>query len=159
MVQQVVIDTNVFMHAANPKAVEFAASMRLLEDFEKDTASLCIDKPRDDSPDDLNASLILAEYKKKMLPGTVGFAILARLARSRRVQLVSRDVGPRLARIVLRLVHSNKRDRTFLRTACNAADKLLITNDYTDFTNMVRAAILAQLEVRVEDSSVLWVSL
>jgi len=156
----IVVDTNVFMHAGNPTAVSFfGASKTFLENLKNSQTLLCFDKPNAGAEDRQGDSLIYGEYIQRIVPGVYGFNVLAALALNQKIKFVSRDVGPARNRMVIELIPGNKRDRTFLRTTMNSADRILITNDFDDFTPEIRKRIKRQLTTTVKDATVRWTSL
>ena len=154
MPRDIVVDTNVFVHAGNPRVKFFEGARRFMHALENTTVPLCVDKPREDAAPDDNTSLILFEYKAKVLPSSYGFAVLAKLASTKRIKWVSRDVGPAVNGKIRALVPSNIRDRTFLRVAYGSLAKIFVSDDGTDFSTPVRKRIAKQLSVRVEHSSI-----
>ena len=154
MPADLVVDTNVFMHAGNPNVKFFGGALRFVQALENSTVPICIDKPRANSVPDENASLILAEYRRRMKPTTYGMAVLAKLASTQRIQWVSRDVGAAINKRIRMLIPKNTRDKTFVRVSYNNVAHLLVSDDSEDFAVTVRRNVRRDLGIRVEYSMV-----
>ncbi len=148
MLRDLVVDTNIFVHASDPEEPLSEESILFLESLQESTAFLCVDPGFHEEPA-RNRSLIGHEYLKHLKNGMLGYAVVVRLASSERMKPVSRAVGGGDAKKILKLVPNNVRDRTFLRVALNSDDKTLSSHDLTDFPTNIRSAIRRTLNVHV----------
>jgi hypothetical protein len=96
-------------------------------------------------------SLIGSEYFAKLMPGSVGYAVLARLFSNARVIAVSLSVAPQMRRKVRELV-ATPRDRTFVIAAHNSDERKLVSHDYKDFPPPRRRDINRALDVEIIDA-------
>jgi predicted nucleic acid-binding protein len=157
--RDIVIDTNVFMHAGNPHVEYFDGARAFLEALQNANTLLCIDMPRADSTPSKSSSLIWDEYERKMKATTYGMVVLAKLASSKRVAWVSRDVGAAISKQIQALVPKNTRDKTFIRVAYHSSEKLFMSNDSKDFGPGIRKAIRKALSVHVAYSDISFATL
>jgi len=151
MLSDVVIDTNVFIHAQNPAEKRSLAAKDFLESLLEVTTELCVDGLFNlNSP---HLSKIAHEYLTMIPPIGLGYAILVRLLQSGRVKMnVSTNLPPEKRRLVVRLVR-DPRDKTFVYVAFNSEDTILTSHDWVDFPERVREIIRKQLLVTIEEAS------
>lgn len=142
MLRDIVVDTNVFVHSANPRSGYYTSAMQLVSLLQHTTTSLCIDEGFD-ADATKNRSLLAHEYYANLNFGTIAFAVIAYLAASGRVKQVSRVIPPRLARKVRQLIN-NRRDRTFVHVTHNSIERVLASHDFQDFTFDVRDELRAR---------------
>jgi len=150
MLDDIVIDTNVLMHAQNPDELRFSDARQLIESMLACTTSLCIDRGFDIHPA-RNQSKIGAEYLEKLQPGSLGFALIVSLVEALRLKQTDRLPPRAVSRAINQLIR-NRRDRTFVGVSYNSTERMLISHDYQDFQPAKRGAIRRQLGVRVIDA-------
>lgn len=153
MPADLVVDTNVFMHAGNPHSRFFQGALAFVKALQASNVPICLDKQNAVSSPSNLASLIWAEYERKMKTPTYGMGVLAALQASQRVRWVSRDVGAVINRRIRRLVPNNTRDKTFLRVAYNSVAHILVSDDSRDFSIVVRGKVQKELSVRIKYSA------
>ncbi len=151
MLEDIVIDTNVLLHAQNPDEPRFSDARQLIEQMLECTTTLCIDRGFDISPAQ-NQSKIGAEYLDKLQPGSLGFALIVNLVESFRLKQTNRLPPRDISRAINQLI-SNRRDRTFVGVSYNSTERMLVSHDYRDFQQAKRAVIRRNLGVRVIDAS------
>jgi hypothetical protein len=95
MLVDIVLDTNVLMHAENSQEARCEQSGNLLQALKICTTKLCVDEGFDLN-ESRNRSQIGSEYLKHLRPGAVGFELVAYLARTLRIKYVPRRV-PQIA--------------------------------------------------------------
>jgi len=89
MISDVVIDTNVLVHADNPMEARSAASRSLLQGLLGVNTVLCVDEGYD--PDEpRNRSRIGSEYRQNLRFGSLGLAVLVHLAGQGRIRTLPR---------------------------------------------------------------------
>jgi len=145
------MDTNVLMHAANSLEERCEDALGLVECLEGNGTYVCIDEGYSPDPSK-NKSLIGDEYLRNLVPGSVGAALIAHLGRCQRLRLVPTKVPDHIRRVINRRV-KNKRDRTFVRVAHNAATQILVSHDYCDFTVKTREGLRKDVHVQVVEAS------
>lgn len=153
MLRDVVIDTNVLLHASNPTEIRRQYAHRFLVALQDTNTVVCVDEGFD-LDERRNRSLIGQEYLEQLRFGMLGYAVVAHLARHGRVRGVSRAVGAATSKTINRLIR-DKRDRTFVRVTCNTQERLLTSHDFDDFPNEKRRRLRDVIEVLVataEDS-------
>jgi hypothetical protein len=142
-----VVDTNVFVHADNPSEQRHAASVSLLDALLKGSTSLGVDDGFDlDSAK--NESLMGQEYLERLTPLSAGFQVLAYLAQSGRTKFVPRKFDKATRDQVKQLIR-NKRDRTFLLVSTEMVERVFCSHDFKDFQKKKRREIKSKLNVSV----------
>jgi predicted nucleic acid-binding protein len=144
----IVIDTNVLVHASSPTVAYQQAALLLLNALELGSTALCVDEGFD-VVEARNRSLIGGEYYENLVTGMIGFAIVATLANTGRLSQVSKRVPTHVAARIRRLVPRKPRDRTFVHVAINAKEHILVSHDFDDFGPSVRSKLLSAVEVEV----------
>ena len=143
----VVIDTNVLVHATNPNEDRFDDALTLLGRISETEIKLCIDDGYNMDPA-RNGSHILAEYLEHIGLGSVPYVVLEQLALAGRIQEYNRRSDQATARKVNQLIR-NKRDRTFINVAHQSVEKVLVSHDYIDYQVGKRDTIRRELGVDV----------
>lgn len=151
MLDDVVVDTNVLVHAQNPQEDRFGDSVRFVENLLACRALLCVDSGFS-TKESSNRSLIGAEYLEKLRAGSLGYAALVQLATSGRVREVARMADGAARKQILQLIRK-PRDRTFLSVAWNSSGRLLVSHDYEDFQEGKRKEIHKVIGVRMADAA------
>lgn len=149
MLEDVVVDANIFAHAQNPKEKHCDAAAEFLERLLQVNTKLCLDGYFEDGP--RNSSLIGQEYLNSVQPTGKGYAFLVKLLSSGRVKMgVSRKVPPNVRKIVADAIPKNNHDRTLVFVSYNSASRVVVSHDYMDFPKAVRGRIRKELGVVVE---------
>ena len=151
MLTDLVIDTNVLMHADNPQEPRYADAAQLVVAVAGANVRLAVDEGFhiDEAK---NGSIIGHEYLEHLIPLSVGFQLVAQLVGSGRVAILPRRVPPATGRRINQLLR-NRHDRTFLKVAVNSEEHVLCSHDYTDFSNAKRATIARNVSVLVCDAA------
>jgi len=147
MLPDIVIDTNVLCHAGNPTEPRHAAALALVVRLLDISTRLCVDEgfSLDEA---INQSHICAEYLAMLVPGSVAFVVLVRLATSGRVREVNRRPDTATARRIMQVVRK-PRDRIFVGVAHNSVGKTLVSHDYVDFAAAKRRMIKRDIGVSI----------
>lgn len=129
----IVVDTNVLMHASDSKQAKQQDSIDLLNYLTKSTELICVDSGF--TWDDSNRSLIGAEYRKHIKNGMLAYAFLVKIFSSKRnKELALSTVPPNITKKVNQCIsHKKPRDKTFLKVAYLSSSKTLVTHDQEDF--------------------------
>jgi len=149
-VYDMVIDTNVLMHASNPNEGRFEHAVQFLERLLQVATLLCVDEGFD-VLEAKNRSLIGAEYLNNLVHGALGHTVVTHLAKSGRMSVVPRQASRPQTRVVTQMIRK-PRDRTFVRVAINSRDHVFVSHDYNDFSNEKRQDIQASLGVTMPDA-------
>ncbi|MHB8808041.1 MAG: hypothetical protein ACYC59_10740 [Anaerolineaceae bacterium] len=136
MFNDMVVDTNVFVHASNPDDINFQNATLMFKKLSKVSTMLCLD-PGFSTDQSKNHSLIMGEYLENLGIGTVGYNIVQKLAASYRFKEVDRKVDSQVGNLIYRKIEE-KKDRKFVKIAFNSNDHILISHDYEHFTVGVR---------------------
>jgi predicted nucleic acid-binding protein len=147
MISDVVIDTNVMLHAGNPNDQYFNDSISLLNKLLESETLLCMDEGFD-FDEAKNTSKLGYEYIVHIRSGMLAYVVLQKLALSRRIKFVDLKLRPEVRRRVNQLIR-NQRDRTFLIVAIKSSEKILVTHDFNDFQVPKRKTINNDLNVVV----------
>ena len=147
MIPDIVIDTNVLMHAGNPDQDYFEDAVSFLTTLQKKSILLCVDEGFD-LDEAKNRSLIGGEYLTHLRFGSAGYNVIAVLAASRRIKECSKRVEARTRKKIDQLIR-NPRDKTFVRVTCNSVSKILISHDNEDFPVSKRKLLKREIEVQI----------
>jgi hypothetical protein len=150
MLVDIVLDTNVLMHADNDKEARCQMSRDLLAELQACATHLCVDEGFD-LDEAKNRSQIYSEYLEHLRHGMLGFALVAHLARSHRVKIVSRGVPPHVSKKIYTQVSSGP-DRTYVKVAFNSDGKTLACHDFGDVPGTVRTRLRKAIGVHVLDA-------
>ena len=145
-----VIDTNVWVHAQNPAETRFDSSVDLLKLLLESEVTICVDVGYDLN-ESKNASAICCEYFKHISYGSIGLAIFVQLASSGKIKQLQKRSKQNISRKINQLV-ANKVDRIFLNVAYNSEDKYLVSHDYRDFQIRKRKTIKKDLTISIVEA-------
>jgi hypothetical protein len=151
VLNDVVIDTNVLVHADNPGEERHRDAVELLDQLLEADTKLGIDEGFDIDPQK-NLSLIGQEYLEKLTPTSLAYLILAHLAQTERVTFIPRSFGAHTRKAVNQIL-KNKRDRTFVLVAGETENRVLCSHDFKDFGKRKRKDIKTKLGVAIVDAS------
>ena len=145
---QIVIDTNVILHADNPVSGYQSDSKNFLDRFlTKGCYRLALDR----SPPlgrQHNESQILQEYSEHVTyVSSFGHYFLIEVLKRSWFDVVGRTNDRREKKIIIQEV-SDKVDRIFLRVTCMTNSRKLVTHDFDDFPMQKRERLAEALQVR-----------
>ena len=149
MVLDVTLDTNVLEHAENPGNAYQDLCIAYLESLLRDDCETkwCLEYGF--SPDESkNRCRLYSEYKGRLDVSSLGMAVLAELAKRDRINSVvpaARSTREKVRRLKI----EDGNDRRFLMVAANSESKILVSHDFTDFTDDVRAKSEERLNVSI----------
>lgn len=147
MLADVVIDTNILVHAANPGVAEFEDALDFVTRMAACDAKACIDADFS-LEESRNKSLIVSEYLKHVRFGTPGWALLTTLALGQRVIVTGRCRENRVRRRITQLIRKPV-DRVFLSVAAASTERVLASHDYEDMPEAKRATLRDECAVHV----------
>jgi hypothetical protein len=147
MLADIVVDTNVFVHANNPENSYSDESKAFAHTLLAADTALCLDEgfAADEAR---NRSRIAAEYWQHLSPGMLGHEVIQTLAAARRVRTVELPTDQNDKRTIRRLVPRDATDRAFLGTAIRSDDRVLVSHDFDDFSDDVRDEAEAEWHMR-----------
>ncbi|WP_137769518.1 hypothetical protein [Brachybacterium sp. SGAir0954] len=137
--RDIVIDTNVLSHADNPASPLQANASELLG-WMRDSAVKWVLDDNGKSQPDPHTSLLFAEYRETLPPGGVGLQLLIFCLANGRVVFANRP-DDALRKEIRKLIPKNRKDQVVLGAAAGSRDRLLASNDYADFTSVVRKVL------------------
>jgi predicted nucleic acid-binding protein len=147
MLADVVIDTNVLMHAANPQEPTRDEALSFLERLRTVKTSICVDKGF--GMKGANTSRIGHEYRTHLTPGSPGYAFIVFVATNQRLKMLSGAVEVAIARKINQRVPKPS-DRVFIRVAINSESKKLASHDFADFTRDTRQFLSKENGIKVQ---------
>lgn len=148
--EDVVIDTNVLVHASNGALPQFGSSFEVVNWMMNCTAILVLDDLGKLKPDP-STSRLYCEYKQHVPRGSIGEQLLIRLLSSSRVKFVERP-DRQISSRVRQICPRNKGDQAVLGAAAMSEDKVLVSNDWNDFDTAARDKAAKGLAVTCLDS-------
>jgi hypothetical protein len=138
MLDDVVVDTNVFVHAENPgEMLRYDESRAFIELMRQVETHLCLD---DDDR-------IAGEYANRVPPGALAGVLLRECADAGRITIRPLSVGPPVADAIERLV-VDRTDHKFVRVAHNSVERVLVTHD-DEHVHCVAEELLDEVSVEV----------
>lgn len=149
-VQDIVLDTNVLVHA-NGGGGSPEVTMSALSVLQWLAGSHSIRWVLDDqgkAAPDLSTSVLAAEYSASLPPQSFALILLSNFLASNRVSFSKRP-SQATAKAIRKLLHRNSYDRAVLGAAVGSCDKVLISNDEDDFNSNVRVEVDEQFSVLI----------
>lgn len=147
MLKDIVLDANVLLHAHNKIEVRQKNCVALLNIIMDSDTHLCVDEGFS-AEEARNCSQIWHEYIKWLTHGTLGHALIAHLAQTKRVKQLPRSVPNTVSRAINRQINKGV-DRIYVRVAFNSKNKILVSHDYQDIPETVRARLRGAIEVQI----------
>ena len=147
MLDDIVVDANVMMHAHDPGELRQKSCQQLLRKFLVCKTKLCVDEGFD-LTEAKNRSHIGSEYLKHLRFGMLGHEIVAHLATTGRVKILSRGVPQNVSKHIRTQIGKGP-DRTYVQVAYNSNDKTLASHDFKDIPQPVRGRLQSQIAVMV----------
>jgi hypothetical protein len=149
VIESLVVDTNVFVHAHNQEYALSAESRALTRRLIDDGVGvvLCLD-PGYNPIEGQNRSRIMSEYYDQLVPGMLAHQVLQVLAASKRLRAIE-PVRDREIKAKVNEIVSDQSDKIFLLVALATTDKVLVSHDDIAFPDVVREECLATWSVDV----------
>jgi len=151
VLSDLVVDTNVWVHAQNPQEARFQDSLNFLSALQSSEVLICLDRNFDPTGAS-NTSLIGTEYLQSIPPTGFSYSVLAYLLASSRVKSIDDAVGQAERKAIERIVPRNKKDRRFLRVAYNSDERHLVSHDFQDFDSKARSMAQRDLNVTIVEA-------
>lgn len=151
----IVVDTNVLVHTNNTNTHYNKSAIETLKYIQRYNIQICVDDVFD-IDESKNTSVIGHEYIKHIRSGTFAYAfLLERIFARKIVQIRKKEFGGvkrKLNRKVINKEMTNTHDITFVIVTYGSSSKLLISNDYDDFNEVIRKYVLNEFSVSILDS-------
>ena len=145
--EDIVIDTNVLMHASNPQEALSGAARQLIHLLLNGTTKIVVDEGFS-SDEAKNQSAIGREYLDKIRHGSIAFALIIQLVSEHRITSVKKSAGHKHKKIICQMVRKPV-DRIFLSVACNSQERVLVSHDFEDFSEPKRAVFRRVLKIAI----------
>lgn len=138
MIADIVVDTNIFVHANNAGDLNRQRhSLEFLQALQASQTCLCVDEGFNYLDEAQNRSRIASEYLEHVRGGMYGQYLLQFLAATGRIVVVAKRVPRDVSRKISQQV-PNRGDCVFVRVAHNSKGKSLVSHDQRDFPVRVR---------------------
>ena len=144
VLEDIVIDTNVLMHANNPSSGRQQQAVELISAMLGASTALCLDAVFVGDLAQPKSSLIEHEYMENLGAPSIGSEFLIRMASTGRIVRLPRTVEEDARQWINRQI-GNPRDRTFIRVTVNSSERVLVSHDFQDFPTDVRAGCSSSL--------------
>jgi hypothetical protein len=147
MPDDLVVDTNVLVHAENPGEERCNDSRNFLWALYGAEALVCVDKgfSLDDAQ---NRSFIGREYLDNVPYGSLAFAVVRELAQLNRIRFLEKRAPQPEQQRIEQMIYKTT-DRVFLAVACNSVSRVLVSHDFEDFPLQRRSQISSELDVDI----------
>jgi predicted nucleic acid-binding protein len=143
----IVLDTNVLMHASDPRERLCPLARALVRSIKDSETKICVDEGFNLNPAQ-NRSLIGQEYSTHLKHGSYAAAFILALSNGKRIRVVSRNVQRKTKKMILQRVRK-PRDRTFLYVTVNSTENVLVSHDFEDFTQDKREGLRRDLLIHI----------
>lgn len=146
MLPDIVVDTNVFLHSADPRHRHRVAAYKFLQKLKDGKTHLCIDEGFS-IEECKNRSRIGCEYHDKIrFANAAAWGVIVFLGTKGRIRSVSGrlSAGPNKK---IRMFVPDKTDRVFVKVSYNTQAKTLVSHDFTDFSQATRRELSQKLGV------------
>lgn len=150
ILNDIVIDTNVLVHAQNPNEQRFVDSTSLIDTILNSNTDLCVDEGFSEE-EAKNRSAIGCEYLNNLYFGSVSFNLIGQLAHQNRIKQLRKKAPYQISRRINQILR-NKTDRIFLNVAYNSVEKVFVSHDFTDFQPPKRNRILSNFHIHVTEA-------
>jgi len=150
VLNEIVIDTNVLLHAGNSQEQRQEACIQLIAALHECDCHLCVDNGFS-FEEAKNRSLIGSEYLKHLRFGSLGYEIVTHLAKTQRIKNVPTKVPQQTAKHI-RMQITSLQDRTYVKVAFNSTGKTLISHDFGDISDGARERLKTSIEVSIVDA-------
>ncbi|MGQ3001320.1 MAG: hypothetical protein ACT6UH_00800 [Hydrogenophaga sp.] len=147
LLSDITIDTNVLMHACNPKEARCIDALNFLNALIAASTKLAVDQgfSLDSSK---NSSKIGHEYLARLSPQSFAAQVVATMAASKRISLIEVNFSAADKR-KLNQILSNKRDRTFVLVCAASEGKSFVSHDFGDFPEKKRRELQGHFGVSI----------
>jgi len=149
--RDVSIDCNVLEHSSNPGVPQFESSVRVMMWMAKSETLIWVLDDQGKAAPDPSTSVLFSEYGRRLAPQTLAATTLVRYLQNNQVSFSRRPDRTTLKKL-REIVPNNKCDQAVLGAALGSIDKVLVSNDWSDFNLAVRVEVEDLFGVAVLDS-------
>ena len=144
---EIVIDTNVLMHAENPTENFMKDSIDFLSKLIDSNIKICVDEGFD-ATESKNKSKIYSEYLNNLNYGSFGSTAITLLAQTDRILEKPKKVSNNIGQLINRCVY-DKEDRIFTKIAVQSVCKILVSHDHKHFPENVRKCLKKRIDLDI----------
>lgn len=149
MLIDLVLDTNVLVHADNPNTANFKPARKFLNGLLNSTTNLCLDKGFSSNRAD-NRSIIMGEYFDNISHGTIGYVIVQTLAANDRIRGVDKKASQHDRNIINQKIY-DKSDRIFVKVTLNTMEHVFVSHDFKHFPDDLRVSLNSDIGINIYD--------
>jgi predicted nucleic acid-binding protein len=149
MADDIVIDTNVLLHASDTRQEFHGDCLQFLTFMIECETKICLDNGWH-PVEAKNRSKIMSEYLRFVQHGTVAHALMALLAQSMRIKVITTRVDQRSSKAINAYVR-DPTDRCFVKVALNSQGRLLVSHDFAAMNAHCRKMLRDSISVDVVD--------
>lgn len=150
MPDDLVIDTNIFMHAADRRQNSQAACKKIVERLLTLRWYICVDDGFN-LIESKNRSYIGSEYLNILQFGSIGYSIISHLSINKKIIFLKKTVPAAVSKKIRESVR-DKSDHCFVRIAHNSCRKFLLSHDYDAFSKDCRKDFLKLFGIQIVDA-------
>ena len=147
MLHDIVVDTNVFAHASDPRNAEFTQSLAFIDALLNCDTKLAVDEIYSQTEAE-NRSAIFSEYLEQLQGFDLASSVISKLIDDKRIFDVATSVSQSQRNIINQNVPDSS-DRKFVKVTINTRDKVLVSNDAHDFSSRFRKLANSKLNIEV----------
>lgn len=145
--RDIVIDTNVLSHAGNSGVSEHGSSLKVVDWMRRASVIWVLDDQGKNAPDP-QTSVLYKEYLDNLQPQSFALQVFMQCLTGQRVRFARRP-GRADQEMLRKLIPKNNSDRAVLGAALGSLDRLLVSNDRSDFPDSVRKEVKRYWKVEV----------
>lgn len=150
--QKLVIDTCALVHANNSESGYMDSSIEMIEKIMYNDCVIIYTDLTLDLNETCNTSHLGQEYLEHLIPGMLGYTFLEYMYQNQRIDYVPLKVPQAIKHKFEQLI-SNKGDIKVLKITFNTPDKILISNDYSDFNPLKRKLLQKKVDITILSSN------
>ena len=147
----IVIDTNVLEHADNPTEKRQSHCKALLDYISGATGMILYIDDGFDINEARNSSKIWSEYIERLPPGSAGHSFLLLLSGLQQIDTLSKVVSSSISKKIRQKVHDSS-DIVFAKVTHNSPGKILVSHDFTHFSNASRKFLEDAIGIQIIDA-------
>ncbi|MBX3046652.1 MAG: hypothetical protein KF698_06620 [Anaerolineales bacterium] len=147
MPRELVIDTNIFVHANNEAIVQHQSALALVSGLLEHDDVICVD-PGFSIENAKNRSSIVHEYLTHVHHGSFAFYVLGVLGTNQRINEKPKQTDSATNKVIRQHVH-DKTDSTFVKVARYTNTGTLVSHDFRNFPTNVRKTLERLISVFV----------
>jgi predicted nucleic acid-binding protein len=151
----IVVDTNVLVHTNNTNTHYNVSAIKTLRHIKQFDMYICVDDVFN-IDESKNTSIIVHEYIKHIRIGTFAYTFLLERILTRKIsQIRKKDfscIKRKLNRKIIDKKMTNTHDIAFVIAAYGSNTKILVSNDYADFNELIREYVFNEFSVSILDS-------